>query len=507
MDSTNIQSIGRYRIDREIGSGGMALAYRCVLEGPAGFQKYVLLKMLHPDHRDSSHYYGMFLDEARLCARLQHPNIPSVFELGEHEDLPFLVMEYVDGPNLVLLHRKFRDGHRRNFGHLALIFERIAQALHHAHTLKDAEGKPLRIVHRDVSLANILVGKDGHAKLIDFGIAKWEQSETITEVDVLKGKLRYMAPEQFQKTTLDGRVDIYQLGVAMYWLGTGRPPFGSAAGVTEIQARFSSAPPRPSTIVHGFPPGFEAIILKCLEPKADNRYANASDLAVALDQFIHSDPAYVSTEAAVASWVQELFPGNELETYMSKSPTGTVNAAYTRPVTGSIGENVTGGSRMAPPNTGTHAAPPKDDRIGAQGWVGLVGVAVVAALLGIQLNDWRRGPAATNPDNLLTAAEAALEEKNYMAARKYLIRVDKLTSKSEEVEERLAELEAQLERAKMIEEARRMSDVGNHQAAISTLTKLLSEMPNDGEANRLLKEIQGKMPSPIPPPPGAPSTP
>ncbi|HMV70027.1 MAG TPA: protein kinase [Myxococcota bacterium] len=500
MDSTSIQSIGRYRIDREIGSGGMALAYRCVLDGPSGFQKYVLVKMLQPDHRDSSHYYGMFLDEARLCARLQHPNIPSVFELGEHEDLPFLVMEYVDGPNLVLLHRKFRDGHRRHYGHLALIFQRIAQALHHAHTLKDADGKPLKIVHRDVSLANVLVGKDGHAKLIDFGIAKWEQSETITEVDVLKGKLRYMAPEQFQKTTLDGRVDIYQLGVAMYWLGTGRPPFGSAAGVTEIQARFSTAPPRPSTIVHGFPPGFEAIILKCLEPKADNRYATASDLAIALEQFIRSDPAYTSTEAGVALWIQELFPGNELETYMSKSPTGSVGAGYTRPVSGSTGENVTGGSRMGPPHTGTHSFPAPDDRIGAQGWIGLVGVAVVAAFLGVQLNDWRRG-SGSNADNLLTAAEAALEEKNYMAARKYLMKVDKMKDKSEEVEEHLAELETQLERAKMIEEARRMADVGNNQAAIATLTKLLAEMPADNEANRLLKELQMKTPPAIPPPP------
>lgn len=487
MSAAVITDIGRYKIDREIGSGGMALAYRCVLEGPSGFQKFVLVKMLHPDHKESSHYYGMFLDEARLCARLQHPNIPQVFELGEHNELPFMVMEYVDGPNLVLLHRKFRDGHRRHWGNLALIFEKIARALHHAHTLRDADGKPLRIVHRDVSLANILVGRDGHPKLIDFGIAKWEQSETVTEVDVLKGKLRYMAPEQFQKGELDGRVDVYQLGVAMYWLFSGRPPFGNASGVQELQARLSSMPARPSTIVHGFPPGLEKIILRCLEPRPDRRFQSAQELAEALDAFIRSDPAYAASEGTLATWLQELFPAGELEAYQTRASTGTVGAR-TRTGTANVAAPTNEGESV-PPNP--PAPVPKDDSLTFNQWLGLAAVIVVTAVGTTQWIKAGQKPV-TDIDGLLDHAEAALEGKNLILARKLLLRANRVQDPPAEAEERITELEVELERIKTLEEARRALAMGNVDAAKMALSKLLAEMPNDPEGNALLQQVQAR---------------
>jgi serine/threonine protein kinase len=502
MESTGITEIGRYKVDREIGSGGMALAYRCVLEGPSGFQKFVLLKMLHPDHRESSHYYGMFLDEARLCARLQHPNIPQVFELGEHEDLPFMVMEYIDGPNLVLLHRKFRDGHRRHWGNLALIFEKVARALHHAHTLRDAEGKPLKIVHRDVSLANVLVGRDGHPKLIDFGIAKWEQSETVTEVDVLKGKLRYMAPEQFQKGDLDGRVDIYQLGVAMYWLFTGRPPFGNASGVQELQARFQSMPARPSSIVHGFPPALEKIILRCLEPRPDRRFQTAQEAAEALEGFVRSDPAYAASEATLSTWLQELFPPGELEAYQTRAATGTVAAG--RGHTGTVAKTNSEGGNV-PPNL--PPAPSRDDSLTFTQLLGLAAVIVVttvATTLYIKSSNQRAG---SDVEGLLDHAQAALEEKNLILARKLLLRAGRVDDVEPDVEERLTELEVELERVKTVEEARRALAMGNVEGAKMALSKLLAEMPNDPEANQLLQHVQARGAAPVPPWGGPPPPP
>jgi serine/threonine protein kinase len=474
----------------------MALAFRCVLDGPSGFQKYVMVKMLHPEHRESSHYYGMFLDEARLCSRLQHPNIPTVFELGEHEELPFLVMEFVDGPNLVLLHRKFRDGHRRHYGNIALIFQRVAQALHHAHTLKDTDGKPLRIVHRDVSLANVLVGRDGHAKLIDFGIAKWEHSETHTEVDVLKGKLRYMAPEQFKKGTLDGRVDIYQAGVALYWLATGRPPFGSAQGVADLQARLESPPPRPSTIIHGFPVELEKVILKALEPRPERRYQTADELAVALDTFIRSDPAHASTESSVAAWISDLFPGADLDVYMTRSPTGTMAATNTRAATGSFRESSKGGGSM-PPSSQLTAPQRADDSLSLLQWLGLIGVALLAAGAGAMITNYRSS-GKVSATNLLTAAESALREKNFMAARKYLMRAEKLPNLTEDDEEQIAELESELERLKLVGEARRHLDLGDVEKAKEVVTRLLSEIPDDPEANKILRDIQAKIAAPPP---------
>jgi serine/threonine-protein kinase len=301
----------------------MAVAFQAVLDGPNGFTKPVLIKILHPEHVNSSHYYGMFVDEARLCSRLQHANIPQTYELGEQDDLPFMVMEFVDGPNLVLLHRQFRDGKKREWGHIASIFAGVARALSYAHNLRDVDGRPMNIIHRDVSLANVMVGRDGVAKLIDFGIAKWDQSESVTEMDVLKGKLRYMAPEQLQRKDLDGRVDIYQLGVAMYWLTTGKPPFGNANAAQEMLARLETLPPPLTTVIHGFPPRFEQIIMRCLEPDVSRRYETAARLADDLEGFIRSAPVHHSSTETVAEWIRELFPGRELELYLSPGAAGT----------------------------------------------------------------------------------------------------------------------------------------------------------------------------------------
>jgi hypothetical protein len=507
MDPASLTHVGRYRLEHPIGSGGMAVAYKASLDGPSGFAKPVLIKMLQPEHRASSHYYGMFLDEARLCSRLQHANIPHVFELDEVDELPYLVMEFVDGPNLVMLHRKFRDGHRRHFGHLAFIFAGVARALHYAHTLKGPDGKPLRIVHRDVSLANILISRDGVPKLIDFGIAKWEQSESVTEHDVLKGKLRYMAPEQFDRKPLDGRVDIYQLGVAMYWLLTGKPPFGNSAAGQELLARFETMPPKPSTLIHGFPAALEKIVMRCLEPNPDRRQASAAELADELDAFIRSDPAYASSADGVAAWIGSLFPGKELDLYLARGATaatgpgaGSRGSGPVRPRTGPIaGGGTRAGTREIPPQaTAARRIAARVERISPTQWIGLAVIALLTALLYVQVSKPR-----IDVDALLDRAEASIDEKNFLLARTALARVERVGELDPDMEERAMGLQARLEQRRALEEARLAMQGGDLQSARVTLMKLLSEVPGDVEGRSLMTELQARLSgsAPTAPPP------
>lgn len=306
--------VGRYRIDRRIGSGGMSHTYRCALDGVGGFRKLVVVKVLHPDHLTDDAFVQMFLDEARLSARLSHPHISQVFEVGVEEGMPFLVMEYVAGPDLAQLARKLRTGGVRHFGHIARLFAGVARGLAHAHALTDEDGQPLRIVHRDVSLGNIVLSPDGIPKLIDFGIAHWAQRGAQTEVGLLKGKLHYMAPEQL-KGEIDHRVDIYQLGVCLYWLSTGRPPYHSEDPMQIWRDRLAGNALRPSSFIPEYPAALEAIVMKAIARDPDARYASADQLADDLLAFCASNAWFHSSDAAVAAWGRGLFSHEELEVF------------------------------------------------------------------------------------------------------------------------------------------------------------------------------------------------
>jgi serine/threonine protein kinase len=499
--------IGRYRIDRKIGSGGMAHAYRCRLDGPAGFQKFVLVKILHPERLEDVEHLRMFMAEARLCARLDHPNVPAVFELGEQDGLPFMVMEYVDGPNLVMLHRKLREGVPRHYGHIAHIFGRVARALHHAHTLKDAAGKALNIVHRDVSLANILVGQNGHTKLIDWGIAHWEPDEaTLREPDAtLKGKIRYLAPEQFTGADLDARVDVYQLGVAMYWLAAGRPPF---AAETVLAAGGARVPKWPTELRKDFPEALERIVLRCLASDPAERFQTAAQLADALDAFTSQKPAYASTDEAVGRWIRAMFPEQELDVFQRIESGESADAQnVTRPLPGHTSEITTGSYQMPPTNNAvpTPKPPSADERISAVGWAGLVLVAIVASVMTTSFNSARNALnrraafieyAEENPDaasnQLLDQAEALLANDEIAAALAMLIRAERIEGNSPEVIVRLSRLNVDAERRKKLAGARRALAARNYDRAFSAASEVLDMLPEDEDALAILREIQSR---------------
>jgi len=301
---------GRYRVDRRIGTGGMSQAWRGQLESCGGFRKLVVIKVMHPEHVDDPEFVRMFMDEARLTARLSHANIAQVFEAGEQDGAPFIVMEHVAGPDLTHVVKRLRGRASRPFGVAARILAGMCRGLHAAHTQTDEDGRPLHIIHRDVSLGNVVLAATGTPKLIDFGIARWQERSTVTEIGLLKGKLHYMAPEQL-RSGYDHRVDIYQAGVCLYWLTTGRPPFAAGDPLQLWRERLRGDFPRPSEIVRGYPLGLERIVLKAMATDPRDRFATAAEMAAALDGFCAPGGGWTTTDAAVARWLQTLFSPEE----------------------------------------------------------------------------------------------------------------------------------------------------------------------------------------------------
>jgi len=279
-----ILSFGKYEILEAVGSGGMATVYRAKLSGPMGFEKPVAVKVLQDDAAADEEIVRMFVDEARLGARLNHPNIAHVLEFGEADGRYFLAMEYVDGMSLAALMK--RGGKGRKAKGLAPevaahVGTSLARALAYAQTSPGADGKPMGIVHRDVSPQNVLLDRSGAVKLCDFGIATGTWRAEKTRVGVVKGKAGYMAPEQAAGGKVDARSDVYSLGLTVVAMLTGTAPFdGEDTGEIRAKAAKGLAAAR----IEGLPcpDGMKDVLRAALATKPADRYATADGFGKAL---------------------------------------------------------------------------------------------------------------------------------------------------------------------------------------------------------------------------------
>lgn len=222
--------IGPYRIDRRLATGGMAEVFVARREGPHGFTKRVALKRILPQYAGDPDFVAMFIDEAKVAARLEHPNVVQVFDFGEHSGSLFLAMELVEGTNVNRLMRAAAGrGDMIPLDTALYVAAEVAQALGYAHRLQDDDGKPIGFVHRDVSPANVLLTATGHVKLSDFGIAKVAAQSRHTEDGHVRGKLGYMSPEQVLGKPIDGRSDVFTLATVLAEMLVGEPLFGSGS--------------------------------------------------------------------------------------------------------------------------------------------------------------------------------------------------------------------------------------------------------------------------------------
>src|SRR5882724_7145805 len=275
--------LGRYAVYGEIAAGGMATVYIGRLRGPVGFARRVAVKSLHPQLAKDPDFLSMFLDEARLVGHIQHSNVVPVLDVISVEGELHLVMEYVEGESLSRVLRCSKNQKQVTPVAIAVgVMIGVLDGLHAAHEARGEDGSLLSIVHRDVSPQNILVGVDGIAKILDFGIAKAVGRMQTTRGDQLKGKLAYMAPEQLARDPLDRRADVYAASIVLWELLTGERLFHADDEISTFRKAMETIAPPPSSVSPRVPAALDAVVLRGLTRDRSQRFSTAREMAQAL---------------------------------------------------------------------------------------------------------------------------------------------------------------------------------------------------------------------------------
>jgi hypothetical protein len=315
--------MGKYRLIRRLAEGGMGEIFIGRAEGRAGFEKIVVLKRILQQNVSDRDAVRMFLDEARLMAALNHPNIVQVYDFGTASGGHFFAMEYVPGEDVGRIMKAATLAGRALPLELAIgVIAEAAAGLHYAHEMKAPDGTELQIVHRDISPSNVLVSYDGAVKLTDFGIAKWNKRLTETRYGALKGKLQYMSPEQCRADPLDRRSDVFGLGILLYELTTGTRLFQGTSDFGVLEQIVNHDAPRPSTRRPGYPPAVERIVMRALARNPDERYQTARDLQLELEAYALEARLPISAVARAAE-MHALF-GKKVEAWRQALQAGSL---------------------------------------------------------------------------------------------------------------------------------------------------------------------------------------
>jgi serine/threonine protein kinase len=297
--------LGRYELVTAIGEGGMGRVWAARMEGSHGFKKVVAIKTLSPTVASDPEAERMFLNEAHLASQIRHRNVVEILDLGEQDGVIYIVMEWVDGESLQRILRVNGKAAAFDPSLAARIAADAAAGLHAAHELHDETGRRLAIIHRDVSPQNILVGRDGTVKVVDFGIAKaLGNLNQSTRTGELKGKLSYMSPEQVNAQPIDRRSDIFALGVVLFEMVTGARPFVAEHDIAVLQMIAKGRAPRPRSIDPRIPAELEDIVMTALATEVDARFQTAEQLSLALEHFL-TRSGQVVTAAHLATLVRD----------------------------------------------------------------------------------------------------------------------------------------------------------------------------------------------------------
>ncbi len=305
------QRFAQYILIRPIAVGGMAEVWLATLDGPQGFQKKVALKRMTGTIAEQPLYVTMFLDEARLMSGLTHPNICQVFELGEREDNFYVAMEFIDGQTVQHVMRAVTRAQQRLPVELALKIARdVADALYYAHTKQGEDGRPLNVIHRDVSPQNLMVTYEGVPKLLDFGIAKAATRSNATEVGQLKGKLSYMPPEQARGELLDARADQFSLGVLLFEMLTHTrlyPPLKEMDLFRKVA--MDTAPyETPRQREPSVPEALSELVAKMMSREPSQRFPSLAEVRDALTAYLHANAKSIPSNEALAHFMGSCFP-------------------------------------------------------------------------------------------------------------------------------------------------------------------------------------------------------
>ncbi len=304
--------LGKYRLIRPLAVGGMAEVHLAAATGIEGFEKLVVIKRILPQFAQNRTFVSMFLDEARLAATLHHPSVVQVFDIGTEDGYYYFAMEYVQGEDVrQILTRAQKLKKPVPLGCAVAVVLDMCRALHYAHERRDATGRSLGIVHRDVTPANVIVTREGTAKLLDFGVAKAASHHTETVAGSLKGKISYMSPEQCRGESLDRRSDVFALGILAFEMTTGSKLFRGESDLATLNRIASQDVPSPRTRRPDYPAALEQVVMRALARDRDARYPTAMALQRDLEAFAREERLSTST-IDVADFFCELFPAAAL---------------------------------------------------------------------------------------------------------------------------------------------------------------------------------------------------
>jgi serine/threonine-protein kinase len=432
--------LGRYRLIAEIGHGGMAEVYLALLEGDLGFNKLLVLKKIRPELAEDPEMMAMFLDEARLSARLHHPNVVETHEVAQEDGHTFMAMEYLEGQSLHrILHRLRREGGLPPAMHLQILADVLA-GLHHAHELADWDETPLGVVHRDVTPQNVFVTYEGAVKVVDFGIAKVKGASSETRAGVVKGKVAYMAPEQARGEAVDRRTDIFAAGVMLWEAATGARPFRGLSDVEILHRLIHGEMPSAKAANPAIPEALEAIVNKAIAPSRADRYATAAEMRAAIEGYLETLPGKPPARE-LGRLITQHFADDRtrlqrrLEEELRENPAGSAGvprfaAAETIQDERTSDPAVAGQStRRARGQQGTGASLPGITRPSAPRPVGrrrvVVGAAFVAAVLAASAAVWVpwRTRGAARPESIVAIATIPTAPPAGAAPRRVVLRV------------------------------------------------------------------------------------
>ena len=379
--------LGKYKLVKLIAAGGMAEVYLAKQAGAAGFEKQVCLKRILPHLARDKSFVDMFLNEARLASQLDHPNIVSIFDLGEANGNYFIAMEFIDGPNLRTVAK--RAAELNEFLPIPEVLKIISQAaagLQYAHDLADKDGHPLGLVHRDISPNNVLVHRNGTAKVVDFGIAKAANSAGATRTGTLKGKVAYMPPEQLRGEPLDRRVDVFALGVVLYELITGRRPWEADNEVALIGKIMTEDPPALNELRPDAPEELVHIVHKALAKDREQRYQDCNELVADLEALLVQLGQSI-TSSRVADFVRAYAPPKDdsqvsegTEAGMGAIEDETFGTGAAEPIMGPQSSAQASGTDFEKSDAGTLMMPQGvAPQASGKGWI--AGVAVLLLIL------------------------------------------------------------------------------------------------------------------------------
>ena len=293
---------GKFRLIRRMARGGMAEVFQATQQGPEGFERTVALKRILPHLAEVPDFVEMFMEEARLAAKLSHPNIAHVYEFGQVDNSYYITMELIDGVDL----NAAAPPPPLPLEHCARIIADVCAALHHAHGLEDSAGVPLCIVHRDISPQNIMVSFDGAVKVLDFGIAKAAHHAERTQRGMVRGKVTYMSPEQVRQFPLDGRADLFCTGIVLHELCTGRALFSRTDPVEARRCIRNAQIREPLRDGRPLPALLQRVLDRSLTARTEDRYGSAAQMQLDLEEYLRAT-THISNSIALGRFFKENF--------------------------------------------------------------------------------------------------------------------------------------------------------------------------------------------------------